>query len=116
MARLSIYRCSLHNVYAVALDGTRLTPSKCCGSWDHEVKFWRINQDDLARMRDDTPIPDPAPSRAELAAALRSAVGRCEAIRPARQLCSNVEAEYKCDPCRAALALAEAVEKGGGRE
>lgn len=44
--RLAIYRCPSHGWYAIAVEdergGRRITPSKCCGSWDI-VKSWYLS-------------------------------------------------------------------------
>ena len=44
---LTIMRCSKHSYWAVSIDdangGSRITPSKCCGSWS-DVKSWRLSE------------------------------------------------------------------------
>lgn len=44
---LSINVCSRHGVYSISVDGdnggTRVTPSKCCGSWS-TVKEWKLSE------------------------------------------------------------------------
>ena len=44
--KLVINRCARHNFFSVSIDnedgGTRITPSKCCGSWD-TVKEWQLS-------------------------------------------------------------------------
>jgi len=44
--KLTIDRCSRHGFYAVAVmgerTGTRITPSKCCGSWS-TIKAWSLS-------------------------------------------------------------------------
>ena len=43
--KLSIDQCLRHGFYAICIadadGGTRVTPSKCCGSWS-EVKSWTL--------------------------------------------------------------------------
>lgn len=34
LAKVEILRCPKHGCYAIAVGGVRVTPSKCCGSWD----------------------------------------------------------------------------------
>ena len=53
--RLSINRCPAHGVWSVSLDqresGTRLTPTKCCGSW--KLRFeWLLEADQLRDLAD----------------------------------------------------------------
>lgn len=52
--KLSICQCPVHrNFWMVSIDGdgsgTRLTPSKCCGSW-REVRSWKMTGKELRRM------------------------------------------------------------------
>lgn len=53
---LCIDRCSKHDFYAISIGdddtGTRLTPSKCCGSWS-TLRSWRFNQEQLQRLVND---------------------------------------------------------------
>jgi hypothetical protein len=48
MIKLTINKCN-HGTFAISLDdengGTRLTPSKCCGSWK-EVQAWELSAED----------------------------------------------------------------------
>jgi hypothetical protein len=52
---LSVLLCKRHGVYAVALDDTkyglsiRLTPQKCCGSWD-VIAVWEFSSDRLQEI------------------------------------------------------------------
>lgn len=48
MKRLTIDRCRTHGYFAVAVDdedggGTRLTPTKCCGSWK-TIHSWPLDK------------------------------------------------------------------------
>lgn len=47
--KLSILVCDRHGFYAVEIGddsgGTRITPSKCCGSW-RRIKSWSLSQGD----------------------------------------------------------------------
>lgn len=45
---VEVLRCSAHRVCAVVIDGTRVTPEKCCGSWDVEVGSWTVDPAELA--------------------------------------------------------------------
>lgn len=36
---VEILRCSQHGVWAVAIDSTRVTSKKCCGSWTTVASF-----------------------------------------------------------------------------
>lgn len=50
---ISILTCSRHKFFAIAIEdeeenGTRITPSKCCGSWT-TVRRWKIDES----MRED---------------------------------------------------------------
>lgn len=45
---ITIQRCPTHNYWAITIDtpgvgGTRITPSKCCGSWE-TVKTWPMDE------------------------------------------------------------------------
>jgi len=52
MRTLAIYKCP-HSIYSVSLDdeggGIRLTPSKCCGHWDH-VSSWSMTAEELREL------------------------------------------------------------------
>lgn len=53
---LSINRCRQHGQTAICLGngetGTRLTPSKCCGSWS-EVEHWKLSPRDIDNIVDE---------------------------------------------------------------
>jgi len=46
---IALYRCTQHKFDALMLETangntcTRMTPSKCCGSWNKRVKRWHIS-------------------------------------------------------------------------
>lgn len=50
---LVIMRCSRHDVYGISIDdangGTRVTPSKCCGSWP-TVKEWTLRKSEWLEL------------------------------------------------------------------
>jgi hypothetical protein len=50
---LSIDECPRHGFMAVSIGnkdtGTRLTPSKCCGSWE-TVHSWKVTSQDIDSM------------------------------------------------------------------
>lgn len=59
---VEVLRCPVHKAYwAVGVNDRRITPSKCCGSWE-TVMFWIIDsktlQEDLAKAITPKVIPD----------------------------------------------------------
>ena len=54
MKYISINKCQKHGYFSIFLDdesgsGTRLTSSKCCGSWQ-EVKRWPLTSEELKEI------------------------------------------------------------------
>ncbi len=53
MKKLAIYRCSTHGYWAIVVDdengGTRVTGSKCCGSW-HLVHSFHMDSSDWTEL------------------------------------------------------------------
>lgn len=52
--QLAINRCPTHGYWMVAIErkgygGTRITPSKCCGSWE-VVKTWELSVRDWEEL------------------------------------------------------------------
>ena len=47
---LEIMHCEAHGFWSIMVNkdsgGTRITPSKCCGSWDTVAK-WRMTRDEI---------------------------------------------------------------------
>ncbi len=39
LKRIQIARCGQHDAWAIIVDDIRITPYKCCGSWDI-IKTW----------------------------------------------------------------------------
>jgi hypothetical protein len=46
MVRLAVMACPAHGVFCIAFGDLRVTPSKCCGSWE-TLRKWRVRADDL---------------------------------------------------------------------
>jgi hypothetical protein len=46
---MSILRCSKHDFWAIAIGSLRISPSKCCGSWDTTIREWSTTKADLMR-------------------------------------------------------------------
>lgn len=55
--RLEVVRCYEHGFYAVTIrdgnGGVRLTPGKCCGSWNETVVSWKLDAEQAARLAED---------------------------------------------------------------
>lgn len=65
---LGIYECPRHHYTAIMVEplndsgGTRLTPSKCCGSWTLK-KRWKVDAEETVnaiQCEADTPAPKPS--------------------------------------------------------
>lgn len=46
---LEILYCPKHRIYGIGLNGTRITPTKCCGSWDVPREWKKIPVDDIRK-------------------------------------------------------------------
>jgi len=57
---LAVNQCSIHGWLGVFIGtyepdcsvqgSTRLTPSKCCGRWDRDLKYWVLSRSDLVAI------------------------------------------------------------------
>lgn len=47
-AKLEIVRCSMHGYYAVVVNDSRISPSKCCGSWS-VLRSWTVKKSDITK-------------------------------------------------------------------
>jgi len=55
---LSVWKCSAHNFVCVDIgqkdeSSLRITPSKCCGSWNTKLHSFRMSEYDLGRAADE---------------------------------------------------------------
>jgi hypothetical protein len=48
MVKLEILTCRAHGFFAVTIDNSRVTPDKCCGSWN-VVRSWNVPAEDVAK-------------------------------------------------------------------
>lgn len=47
--KVEILRCPQHGFYAVAINDSRVTDSKCCGSWS-VIRTWRTLKSNIAKL------------------------------------------------------------------
>lgn len=47
-AKLEIVTCSMHSYYAVVINDSRISPSKCCGSWA-VLRSWTVKKSDITK-------------------------------------------------------------------
>lgn len=46
---MQVIRCTKHGYIAVTIGGIRVTPEKCCGTWDNVVRHWSVDAEDIER-------------------------------------------------------------------
>lgn len=46
---MQVVRCTHHGYVAVTIGGMRVTPKKCCGTWNFVVANWNVDADDIER-------------------------------------------------------------------
>lgn len=55
---IAVVQCTVHGRLAVLVGDTRITPGKCCGSWNKVLHHWpQLSGDYIARALEQFAIP-----------------------------------------------------------